>query len=145
MAKEVQPRARHYSGDGKVVVATTFCEEEGTKGSSISPAWSSTSRTCYALAMRKKGGANTEREGSPAMAEHAPWQSRSEELTSVEVESMGAPRFTRNSGTGTRWMQLGGARCGAGHGGGLMGQWLATVAMRVPVLQGREQRKKWER
>jgi hypothetical protein len=55
MAKEVQPRARHYSGDVKVVVVTTFYEEEGTKGGSISPAWSSTSRTCYALAIRKKG------------------------------------------------------------------------------------------
>jgi hypothetical protein len=25
------------------------------------------------------------------------------------------------------------------------GKWLATAAMRVPVLQGREKRKKWER
>jgi hypothetical protein len=55
MAKEVQPRARHYGGDGEVVAVKTFSEEEGTKGSSISPACSPTSRTCYGLAIRKKG------------------------------------------------------------------------------------------
>jgi hypothetical protein len=53
--KEVQPCARHNGGDDEVAAATTFCEEEGTKGGIISPAWSSTSRTCYVLAIRKKG------------------------------------------------------------------------------------------
>jgi hypothetical protein len=71
MAKEVQPRAKHCGGDGEVVAATTFYVEGGTKGGSIAPTGSSTSRTCYALAMRKKEGAVTERESSPAMAAKA--------------------------------------------------------------------------
>jgi hypothetical protein len=52
--KEVLPRVRHCGGDGKVAATMTFCEE-GTKCDSILPAWSSISRTCCALAIRKKG------------------------------------------------------------------------------------------
>jgi hypothetical protein len=42
---------------------------------------------------------------------------------------MGAPCSTRHGSAGTRWMQLGGARFGAGHGGGL-----APVGSRVMVV-----------
>jgi hypothetical protein len=50
---------------------------------------------------------------------------------------MGAPRSTCRGSVGTRWMQLGGARCGAGHGGKLTVQRHAAVAMgaRAPRLR----------
>jgi hypothetical protein len=52
-------------------IAVAFPSDEGTTGGNISSGHGSRSRTCNALARREKGGANTEREGSPAMAAKA--------------------------------------------------------------------------
>jgi hypothetical protein len=134
MVEQLKPQTRRSSGRRGVATcgalrrwrwtprAAVFPGDESTTGGNISPGHGSRSRTRNTLTRREKGRANIEREGSPAMvakAEHAPRWSHSEELTSVEVELMGAPHSTLHGGAGTRWMQLGGARCRAGHGGGV--------------------------
>jgi hypothetical protein len=69
------------------------------------PGHVSRSRTHDVLARREKGGANTERGGSPAMAvkvERAHGWSRSSVPTAVEVAPVGSPRFTGHVGRRTR-------------------------------------------
>jgi hypothetical protein len=88
-------------------VVMALHDNMGPISGNISLVHSSRSRTRDTLVRREKGGANIEREGSLAMAakvERAPQRSHFEELTSVEVESMGAPSSTCHGSVGARWM-----------------------------------------
>jgi hypothetical protein len=82
-----------------------FLENESMIGGDIMQGRKPRPRTPDALARREKGRANTEREGSSAMAamaERAHGWSRSGIPTVVEMVSLGSPRFAGHAGGRTR-------------------------------------------